>query len=220
MRLLIKFPTRNRPRKFLSTLIKYNNKMVDKNNIVVSIDNDDETMKEPYVMEFLNELDHVTVCSGDNKTKIEAINADVPEEGWDILLLASDDMIPIINGFDTIIKEKMLENFPDTDGVLWFNDGYQGNKLNTLSIIGKKYYDRFKYIYNPEYIACWCDNEFTKVGNLLNRQKYFEETIIRHEHPDYGYGKMDYAHQMNVKYYYSDMDIFNRRQLNNFNLDL
>ena len=75
-----------------------------------------------------------------------------------IVLLASDDMIPMEKGFDNIIIDKMKNYYPDTDGVLWFNDGYQGDKLNTLCILGKKYYDRFGYIYNPEYISVLSDN--------------------------------------------------------------
>jgi hypothetical protein len=87
----------------------------------------------------------------------------------------------------------MTEHYPDTDGVLWFNDGYQGNRLNTLCILGKKYYDRFNYIYHPDYISVWCDNEFMDVANLLGKQIYFDDIIIRHEHPDWGFGSRDYV---------------------------
>lgn len=218
MKILIKFPTRNRPTKFLKTLNTYIKYMGDDNDIIISVDEDDESMKEPHITEYLSSLKNVTVCVGNSTSKISAVNADVPHEGWDILLLASDDMIPIVNGYDKIIKEKMLEHYPDTDGVLWFNDGYQGDKLNTLSIIGKKYYDRFGYIYNPEYVSCWCDNEFMEVGNILKKQTYINEVIIKHEHPDYGIGKRDYVHELNVKYYNSDREIFNKRKLNNFDL--
>ena len=59
-------------------------------------------------------------------------------------------MVPLVNGYDTVIKEKMTLHYADTDGVLWFNDGHQEKKLNTLCILGKKYYDRFGYIYHPD----------------------------------------------------------------------
>ena len=29
----------------------------------------------------------------------------------------------------------------------------------------------------------WCDNEFTKVADMLGKQKYIPECIIVHEHP-------------------------------------
>ena len=82
---------------------------------------------------------------------------------------------------EEIIKD-MINFFPDTDGVLWYNDGYQGDKLNTLCILGKSYYNRFGYIYHPSYITLYCDNEFTKVSQKLKKCKYINKTIIRHKH--------------------------------------
>ena len=125
------------------------------------------------LLDELSNMKNVTVVFGDSKTKIEACNADIKDVDFDIVLLASDDMVPQVRGYDTIIKEAMEDYFPNTDGVLWFNDGYQSRAMNTLCILGKKYYDRFGYIYHPDYISLWCDNEFTVVANMLGRQKVF-----------------------------------------------
>jgi hypothetical protein len=137
---------------------------------------------------------------------------------WDIFLLASDDMIPKVKGYDNIIRNKMKEFYPDTDGILWFNDGHQENRLNTLCILGKKYYDRFGYIYYPEYKSVWCDNEFMMVGDLLEKQTYFDEVIIEHEHPDWGYGKRDTIHRTNSENESHDRNLFTTRKNNNFYL--
>ena len=67
------------------------------------------------------------------------------------------------------IRQKMIKHFPDTDGVLWFFDGWRKD-LNTLCIIGRKYYERFGYIYHPDYKSFWCDAEFTEVANKLKKQ--------------------------------------------------
>lgn len=219
MNLIIKFPTRNRPLKFLSVLKTYINFLDDKNTkIIVSCDVDDISMSEDYVKDVISQYGNVELHYGHNKSKIEAINADLNGVNFDIILLASDDMIPVIKGFDTIIKNKMLEFYPDTDGVLWFNDGYQCDKLNTLSILGKKYYERFGYIYNPEYISVWCDNEFMDVANILGKQTYFDEIIIKHQHPDWGFGNRDEIHSLNSKYESHDRMIFTNRKNNNFYL--
>ena len=217
MKLVIKFPTRGRSNKFLLVIKKYQQLLDDKTTeIIVSCDNNDTDMNQPHVKEVLSQYKNVKLCFGDNKSKIEAINNDLEDVEFDIVLLASDDMIPMVQGFDTIIKEKMSKHYPDTDGIVWFNDGYQGKKLNTLSILGKKYYDRFGYIYNPEYISMWCDNEFMDVGNLLGKQTYFDEVIIKHEHPDWGFGGRDEIHSLNGKYESHDRAIYNRRKSINF----
>jgi hypothetical protein len=110
----------------------------------------------------------------------------------------------------------MKEHYPDTDGVLWFNDGHQGNNLNTLCILGKKYYERFNYIYHPEYKSVWSDNEFMLVGNILKKQTYFDEVIIEHEHPDWGYGNRDVIHRINSQNESHDRNLFTTRKNNNF----
>jgi len=219
MKLLIKFPTRNRPNKFLKTLVRYIDYLDDKTTkIVVTCDNDDVTMKDDYIKEVILNYDNVELLSGNHKSKIEAVNADLDKFDFDIVLLASDDMIPMVKGYDTIIKNKMMEHYPDTDGVLWFNDCYQGNKLNTLSIMGKKYYDRFNYIYSPDYLSVWCDNEFMDVANILNKQTYFDEVIIKHEHPDWGFGGRDDIHTLNSKHEAHDRMVYTSRKNNNFYL--
>ncbi len=219
MKLLIKFPTRVRARKFLNVLSKYVRLLEDKSTpIIVSCDSDDYSMKEEFVTEVIGQYKNVTMQFNNNNTKIEAINHNMDTFDFDIVLLASDDMVPRIKGFDRIIKEKMMAHYPDTDGVLWFNDGYKGDKLNTLCILGKKYFDRFGYIYNPEYKSVWCDNEFMDVSNLLDKVTYFDDVIIRHEHPDWGFGSNDSIHMTNVKNESSDRLTYERRKQQNFGL--
>lgn len=219
MKLLIKFPTRNRPEKFINSLNKYIDFLDDKSTqIVVSCDMDDITMQTQRIRNQIAEYDNVEVIYSNNKSKIEAVNSNLDLYDFDIVILASDDMIPEIKGFDQIIIEKMKRHYPDTDGVLWFNDGYQGDKLNTLCILGKKYYDRFNYIYNPNYLSVWCDNEFMEVANILKKQTYINEVIIRHEHPDWGFGNQDEIHRLNSKNEMHDRILFQKRKEVNFDL--
>lgn len=222
MKLLIKFPTRGRKDKFFSVLKKYYDLCEDKNNthFLITLDEDDQEMNNPETKEHLGTYKNLTYIFGSSVSKIDAVNRDVSklEEVWDILLLASDDMIPIVKGYDDIIRKKMIEFFPDTDGILWFNDGYQGPKLNTLCILGKKYYERFNYIYHPQYKSCFADNEFMDVGNLLKKQLYFDQILIRHEHPDWGFGQRDFVHKNNVMDWRYDESLYQLRKHNNFYL--
>ena len=221
MKLLIKFPTRNRIDKFFKSLDLYYSMCDDINNIVfmITLDTDDKLMNNQVVINKLKTYKNLLYFFGSSSGKISAVNRDMENfNEWDILLLASDDMIPIHQGYDTVIVEKMKELYPDTDGVLWFNDGFQGKKLNTLSIMGKKYYERFNYIYNPEYLSVWSDVEFMDVANILGKQTYFDFTIIKHEHPDWGYGSRDKVHELNSYHNSIDEQVYYRRKNINFNL--
>ena len=221
MKLLIKFPTRNRKNKFFTVLKQYQRLCEDIENtfFLITLDNDDDEMNSPEVADIFTTFKNIKYVYGDSTSKIHAINRDLETvDEWDIVLLASDDMTPKVKGYDNIIRNKMKEHYPDTDGVLWFNDGHQGNNLNTLCILGKKYYERFNYIYHPEYKSVWSDNEFMLVGNLLQKQTYFDEVIIEHEHPDWGYGKRDIIHTVNSKNESHDRNLFINRKNNNFYL--
>jgi hypothetical protein len=215
-KLLIKFPTRQRPEKFFNTLDLYI-KLLDNpehTHFFIVMDEDDRSMNNNDVKTRLARRKNLSYVYGNAKNKIEAVNWPVPESfdkgysefpfddetcwKWDILLLASDDMIPQVQGYDTVIREEMVKHFPDMDGVLWFNDGYRKDVLNTLCIFGHKYFDRFGYIYNPIYVTWYADDEFMHVANLLNRQKYYERVIISHEHPDNGVGSYDDLYRKNA----------------------
>lgn len=214
MRILIKYPTKYRSEKALSVLSKYialaNHP--EQIHIVVSIDTDDEeTISNIYRFETIHSS--VKVCIGEPAGKIAAINRDMPSPtSFDILILASDDMIPEVQGYDDIIRNRMAFFYPDTDGVLFFNDGIQANRLNTLVICGSRYYSRFGYIYYPGYKSLFCDNEFTIVASRLRKQVYFPDVIIRHEHPDTNREiPVDALYVHNQKYWKIDQVLFYSR---------
>lgn len=192
MRMTVKFPTRGRPEKFVQTLTKYVNFLSGMHDVrfVISFDHDDPTMNNDNMWSLFHRLNlqHdgiiVPVC-GSSTGKIAAVNADLDKVvalSPDVILLASDDMIPVIGGYDEIIARNMAKHFPDTDGVLWFNDGFSGgNRLITLSILGRKYFDRFGYLYYPGYKSVFADNEFTVVASRLNRVAFIDQVIIQHQ---------------------------------------
>ena len=214
MRLLIKLASRSRPEQLLAVSKKYIQFARDTSNIqfVISLDTDDPTVTEELKCLLTSIHPCIKICMGTSNSKIHAMNRDIPDPStFDILLLASDDMIPEVVGYDNIIREKMRKHYPDTDGVLFFNDGYQGRNVNTLSILGRKYYRRFGYIYYPGYKSFFCDNEFTKVAYKLKKQTYFATVIIRHRHPINSDAKQDSLYERNKSYFDEDMALYNSR---------
>lgn len=218
MKLNIQFPTRGRPDKFFEVLDIYKNTAEDWDSIdVYAICNEDDgSMNNRKTGERFMSYKNCFPIFGKINSKIEACNYKAGGREWDIILLASDDMIPVKEGWDTIIKEDMQREFPDTDGVLWYNDGHKGDKLCTLSVLGRKYFNRFGYIYNPEYKSFFCDNEFGEVAKELGRLFYNPLCIIEHRHPDYHLTKTDALYKFNLRYHGHDKAVFNRRRQNGF----
>ena len=221
--LLIQFPTRERPDKFLLVAKKYIDLLEDKDNWMMNIscDEDDFSMNNPAIIRKVYNLadeGHIYLNFNANKSKIQAVNADVDSFKFDILLLASDDMIPKEPNYDKTIRDYYKRFFPDYDGVLHFNDGYQRDQLNTLSIIGRTYYSRFGYVYHPSYLSLYADDEFDLVSKHLGKKKYFDQVIIKHEHPNFGFIENDQLYIKNGKLDAIDRKTFRDRKSINFGL--
>lgn len=219
--LLIKIPTRSRPEQFFKRLDIFYKKLSGKIPVefLITCDLDDQTMNNYSVRERLKKYQNLHVYFGANKSKIDAYNADLEKHHFDILLAASDDMEVLADGYDLIIVKKMQSAFPDLDGVLNFNDGHLGAHLNTMPVIGKKYYDRFGYMYNPEYIAFYCDNELTKISRDLGKELICHEVIIAHRHCMWGEAEFDALYQHNNSFFETDKKTYARRLAKNFNLN-
>jgi len=213
MKILLKCPTRSRPQKVLETLQNYIRlaASLEQLGVAVSCDTDDELMKNPVELQsLLRRCAWSNIFYSPNRTKIQACNADMDkiDWDWDIVVLVSDDMIPQIRGYDEVIRNHMLAKFPDRDGILWFNDGHQGDKLNTLSVYGRAFYERQGYMYNPLYKSLFCDTELTDQCRAEYKDKcaYIPYCIIRHEHPGTGFAqRMDKLYQTNQAYWNEDM---------------
>jgi len=181
---------------------------------LVSLDDNDPTATYQLQSKILSMAEDIIIHMGISKNKIAACNRDVYNyKNWDILILASDDMEVQVVGWDKIIIDAMGK---DTDQVLYYPDGY--TNLNTMCILGKKYYDRFGYIYHPDYISLWCDNHFQEVAQRLGKEKRFTKVLFKHQHPmNIGSGNDD-LYKRNEKYYHEDKKTFERYKRNNFGL--
>lgn len=221
MKFLLKFPTRQRPEQFLSTLQLFYDYCSHPENIqvIVSTDIDDETMTDALIDKALSLFENTQIYGSERKGKIAACNAnlDMMDKDIDIILLVSDDMIPQVKGWDDILEAEMKEHYPDLDGVLFHNDGYVGRQLNMMNIMGRTYYSRFNYMYHPDYISLYCDNEFMEVAEKLGKQTYFDLCLFKHEH----YARnsdipMDDLMKHNESFYGKDRMTYNRRKRRGF----
>lgn len=201
MKILFKFPSRSRPGKFIEAIQNITNNVSINNpykfHILASLDNDDESFNEHYkeILTYLLQNDFIQIVYGKSNNKIHAVNRDMEKapKDWDILIVMSDDMKFIVKGFDDIIRADMLKYFPDLDGVLHYNDGNQRENVMTMSIMGRKYYERTLEIYPSIYESVWCDVEETDRAHMLGKYRYMgdDNIIFNHLHPAWGLAQYD-----------------------------
>ena len=218
MRILYKYTTRSRRSNFLRGYDSILNKISNREDyhVLISCDQDDQSMSPLPVLD-----GNHTFVVGNSKNKIDAINRDLNEfdYDWDILINMSDDMIFTKKGFDDIIRAEFYNDF---NQYLHFNDGNQKCNVCTMHIVGRNYYDRFKYIYHPDYISLWCDVENDIVAKQLGCYKYMGDNIklFRHLHPAWGLAPQD---ALSIKtedraLWVADEITFNKRKRINFGL--
>jgi hypothetical protein len=211
-KLIIKFPTRNRPDKFKKVLQLYIDGLSGKHDVkfVITMDEDDSTMNTPEVKEWLNSLPvNIKYNYGNSKSKIEAVNADLENEEADVLLVASDDMIPQIKNYDDIIFKAFEQVFPDFDGAIKFNDGLRNDDLMTLCVMGWPLYKHFGYIYHPEYTSVYADTEQTIVLKKMKKYAISDICIIQHVWTSAPWDEL-HARNENEHMYSKDKEIFDK----------
>ena len=77
-------------------------------------------------------------------SKADAINRDMElVTDWDIAVNVSDD-VNFVQGFDEQIRNNFTNNFPDTNGQMYYDAGSRD-----VIIMGKAYYEKVGRIYNP-----------------------------------------------------------------------
>lgn len=190
MKILVQFPTLNRPEKFSNVLAKYVTYSSFYNDIYFNINCDqaDQSMQDLYLVEKIKYILKSKPNIGGkinydvNTTKISAINSHINDKEFDIVICASDDMVPKVHAWDLEITNAMKVYFPKLDGCVHFNDGNTNGELITFSILGRELYKHFGYIYHPDYKSLYCDNEFTEEVIKLNKVAYINKIIITHEH--------------------------------------
>ena len=100
MKMIVKMATRSRPKKFMDVMERYFDNLSGNHEVrfVITCDLDDETMNNQEIKSWFSEAKKkydIDAFYGNSKSKVEACNADLENEEADVLLLASDDMVPV-----------------------------------------------------------------------------------------------------------------------------
>jgi len=217
-KILFKYATKNRPHLFdrgMQSIL--NNVSNDNFHILVSVDNDDKNHYKEYP--------NTTIIRGESLNKVDAINRDIDLiDDWSVLVSMSDDMVFTVKGFDDIIRNE----FDNLDKVLHFPDQHQGANCMTMSIIGRGYYNRDNFIYEPVFESLWVDIVAQEIAQIRGCYKFVNKNILLHLHPsfgdcqydeqyrkteDLGVRQRDYARYLELKKQYDKDNIFPTRSI-------
>jgi hypothetical protein len=226
MKLLVKFPTRNRPDKFRKAMEDYTSKLSGKHEVrfVISMDLDDPTMNNDEIKNYLDSMRDSGVDLvyhyGESKTKVEACNANMEGETSDVMMLISDDMVLQQEGYDDIILTDFNNVFPDFDGGIKYNDGFRPiqDPLMTLPVIGGKVFEQWGYFYHPDYTSVYCDNEMTEALIRMKKFAMSPVCISKHEWTNEPFDEL-HARNENQEMYRIDKEVFDRRKEQNFGVE-
>lgn len=216
MNILIKFPSRGRPEKFKSVIESYINLSSKKYtlNFICTFDNDDTLMNCDDIRLFLNNISNVQYFYRDSLNKIDAINANMENRVFDILILAADDLYPCVANYDEIIVNDMKKYHPDNDGILHYMNPNWEERLDIGCIMTYKYYKRFNFIYHPSYKSIFCDNEYMETAKILGKHIYIPDQIFNHH-----YVVSDPTANKNWQFNQEDESNYNYIKQNNFFLN-
>lgn len=111
-----------------------------------------------------------------NKSAVQAINRAAEVATGDIFIVVSDDTETFQGWGTALLKE--LEG--KKDFILKTQDGIQPYII-TMPVLDRTYYNRFGYIYHPDYIHMFVDLEITCVADITKR-KITSKLLFPHKH--------------------------------------
>lgn len=210
MKISVIHPSRGRPIQAYNTWNKWRNDADNEFEYILSLDND---ACDDYYRQFFYDDNLIEICLRPNKSAIQAINEAVKIATGDLFIVISDDF-DCFPGWDTaLIKELAFKS----DFIVKTQDGLQPT-LITLPLMDRDYYNRFGYIYHPDYKHMFCDQEMTAVGHMLGCVITLP-LKFEHQHPLTGLNKYDDINAKNDRTWIQGEILFNERLKTNFGIE-
>lgn len=170
-------PSRGRPEKAAATIDKWQSNSSNINHEwILSIDTDDKYTNKYTSIPIPESLKNYVWISNNNRSAVDAINKAAKIATGDLLMVVSDDT-DCTPGWDLFLL-KWLNG--KKDFICKTQDGTQP-WIITNPIMDRAYYNRFGYIYHPDYKHMFCDTELTCVADLTGR-KLVSNIMFKHNH--------------------------------------
>lgn len=212
MKISVIHASRNRPEQAYNTACKWRDNADNGFEYILSLDSDDKSLND-YFKLFDNFGINAKGCTYENKSAIEAINKAAKLATGDMLIVISDDT-DCFNVWDTSLT---VMCYSRKDYVAKTNDGLQPT-LITMPIMDRTYYERYGYIYHPNYVHMFCDQELTAVAIMTGK---YIKLPLTFEHLHYSTGKTpkDALNIKNDHTWSQGEALFNERLKTNFGIE-
>lgn len=181
--------------------------------LIVSIDENDQHLEQYKSLYSKIKEYNIKIIVNRNRTAIDAINNAAKESTGEILIVVSDDT-DAVRGWNEIFLSAIGTH---TDCVLKVHDGTQ-DYIVTMPILDRKYYNRFGYIYYPEYEHQFCDTEFTHVADVTNRIIWRNDIQVKHLHYSVVKERRDELYTRNDNTWNQGKNLYLRRVKEKFGL--
>lgn len=196
-------PSRGRPLQSFNNIQRWIQRAASNDfEIIVSLDENDSKLPEYH--DLYEALPHpYTTRIHSNKSSVEAINGAAAISQGNILIVVADDQECPINWLPKLQRFCVGQS----DFVLKVKDGFQ-QRIITMPIMDRAYYNRDKHIYNPKFDHLFCDTWFTdlayKRGRVVSKNitfKHNQYSIIG-KPPDEIYQKNNATYESGKKTYF------------------
>lgn len=137
-----------------------------------------------------------------------------------VLVQVTDDFSPP-EGWDEALLALKPNDWIEDDWAVHVDDGYV-KTLMTLAIITRKRYERFAYLFYPDYESLFCDTELTEVAYREKKVINASHLLFEHQHPDCHKrerDKVDAVHASQERWTRGEM-LFNYRKSHGFPVDV
>jgi hypothetical protein len=181
--------------------------------LIVSIDDNDPCRRQYYDAYSGFDPFRTKVIGNLNRSAVDAVNHAAKESKGDILIVVSDDSdCPV--GWGNILLQSVAGK---SDYVLKTYDGVQ-KWIVTMPVMDRVYYNRFGYIYHPDYRHMFVDTDFTHVADILGKVIWRNDIVFPHLHYSVTRTKKDEVSEKADATWHQGKDVYLRRFRENFGL--
>jgi hypothetical protein len=146
-------------------------------------------------------------------------NAAAQAATGDVLIMLADDWLPL-NRWDEALVHCAPDGWWMKEHEVWITDGYNTDLL-TLTIITRRRYERFGYVFYPGYKSLFSDTEHTALAKADHVIIDARNLLFEHLHPDCKKrqrDEVDLVHASADRWRFGE-DLFNFRRELGFPLD-